>query len=189
MTSAVAGIEGLDPLTFIVTLGGYIPSAFDILYAALAFIGLLFAVTALVRQIQTAKGRGEFMTHHNVMTFVYGAVLAVLGSIIGALGKGIFGDFQNASALLYVARDEHNLSRVAAAAFMSLLQFIGALACAEAIILANRISTNKARPGDTWGAAFIFFFVGGIPLVFIQQTIGLISAFSGINFAKYINQL
>ncbi len=59
-TLGIAGTDSVDPMTFIVTLGGFVPSGFAILQAGCIFLGFLMFVTAGTRQIKTAHGRGAY---------------------------------------------------------------------------------------------------------------------------------
>lgn len=182
------GIERPDPLQFVVTLGGFVPYGFAILYAVSLLIGLLMVVGAWYRQVDTARGRGDYTFAQNLRHAFFGGLLAVLAEIIGAYGKGIFGDFQSASVLLYVGKEEGSLVKAALGAFLYLVQLIGAVACWHAIRLADRLSNGKPLPGESWFGVFWFGF-GGLSLVFIQQTLGLLSAATGFGLARFINNL
>jgi len=182
------GMERPDPLQFVVTLGGFVPYGFSILYAVSLLVGLLMVVNAWYRQVDTAKGRGEYTTAQNIGHAFFGGLLAVLAELIGAYGKGIFGDFESASVLLYVGKSEGSLVKAALGAFMFLLQFIGACACWHAVRLADRLSNGKPIPGESWWGVFWFAFAG-MALVFIQQTLGLLSAATGMGLARFLNNL
>lgn len=186
------GLDGtarVDPVTFIVTLGGFIPSAFSIFNAALFIIGLLMLANAIFRQIDTARGRSEHTAAQNFMHGVFGGALAVTAELIGSYGKGLMGaDFQSASVLMYVGKDESNMAKTAMGAFLYLCQFIGAMACAYALILADRLSTSKPNPGETWASVF-WFAAGGLGLVFVHHTIGILSSITGMRLARFINNL
>lgn len=184
----IAGTDSVDPVTFIVTLGGYVPSAFSILQVVCILVGFLMFINAGFRQISTAQGRGDTTGTQNLLHAIFGAALAVIAELIGGFGKGIFGEFQSASVLLYVAKDQNNLTRAALAAFFSLIQFIGAVACVLSLRQSDRLATGKPYPGETWASVFWFGF-GGLACVFIQQTTGLISALTGLNIARFINAL
>ncbi|WP_139222935.1 hypothetical protein [Paracidovorax wautersii] len=175
-------------MQFIVTLGGFVPAGFTILYALCLLGGLLMVVNAIWRQMDTARGRGDFTGVQNLGHALFGGVLAVSAELIGAYGKGIFGEFQSASVLLYVGQSENNLAKVAMGAFMWILQFIGATAFVHAIRLADRLSTGKPQPGESYYGVFWFGFAG-LALVFIQQTLGLISGVTGMGLARFINNL
>lgn len=182
------GTERVDPVTFIVTLGGFIPSGFVILHGLCMLVGFGMVGNAVLRQMKTARGRGETTGPENIMHALFGGALAVLAELIGAFGKGTFGDFQSASVLLYVSKDESSLARVAMGAFLYLCQFIGAIACFHAVRIADRLATSKPLQGETWVSVWWFAF-GGLALVFIQITLGLFSALTGMQLARFINNL
>lgn len=185
----MAGDDSLDPLTFIVTLGGFVPSAFAILQYVVWLFGLVMISTAILRQQATAKGRNDYTTAQNLMHALFGGLIGVSAELIGSVGKGLFGDFESASVLMYVARDSGgSLSKVSMAAFLAIVQFIGAVACIFSLNTLNRISIGKPRQGDTWASAFWFAF-GGLACVFIQQTIGIVSALTGLPLSRFINNL
>ena len=184
----LAGTQSPDPLTFIVTLGGFVPAAFDILGAVTILGGFLMFVNAGIRQVATANGRGETTSTQNLFHALFGAVFAVTAELIGGFGKGLFGDFQSASVLLYVSANQASLSKTALLAFLSVIQFIGAMAFVFGIRLADRLSTGKPNPGETWASVFWFLF-GGLMCVFIQQTLGLISGIFSPSIARFINTL
>lgn len=185
------GLDGtarVDPVTFIVTIGGFIPSGFVILHGVSMLVGFAMVGNAVMRQMATARGRAETTGAQNLMHAFFGAALAVLAELIGSFGKGVFGDFQSASVLLYVSKDDTSLARVAMGAFLYLCQFIGSIACFHAIRIADRLATYKPQPGETWMSVFWFAF-GGLALVFIQITVGLFSAVTGMQLARFINNL
>lgn len=184
----IAGTDSVDPITFIVTLGGFIPSGFGILYAFCILGGFLMFVNAGFRQIETSSGRGNFTTANNLLHALFGAALAGIAELIGGFGKGVFGDFQSASVLVYVAREQGSFTKVAVASLLLLMQFIGAVACVAALRGADRLSTGQPRQSDSWGSVFWFGF-GGLVCVFIQQSIGLLSAVTGMGLANFINNL
>lgn len=184
----LAGTDGVDAVTFVVTLGGFIPSAFGILQVLCVFVGFLTFVNAGFRQVSTSHGRGEHTSAQNFMHACFGAAMALSAELIGSYGKGIFGDFQSASVLLYAAKDQGSLSKVAMASFLSLVQFIGACACVLSLRISDRLATGKPYPGETWTSVFWYGF-GGLGCVFIQQTVGLISGLTGMNIARFINSL
>ena len=184
----IDGTAGVDPITFLVTLGGLIPSGFVILHGVCILLGFAMVGNAAMRQMKTARGRGETTGAENLMHAFFGAALAVLAELIGSFGKGVFGEFQSASVLLYVSRDDNSLARVAMGAFLYLCQFIGAIACFSALRIADRLATSKPQPGETWMSVFWFTF-GGLSLVFIQVTIGLFSAITGMQLSRFINNL
>lgn len=184
----LAGTDSPDPVTFIVTLGGFVPTAFTILSSFCILAGFLMFVFAGSRQISTAHGRGDTTSMQNLMHACFGAALAVTAELIGGFGKGIFGDFQSASVLLYVAKDQNSMARTSLLAFMSVVQFIGACSVVFSIRVADRLATGKPYPGETWTSVFWFSF-GGLLCVFVQQTLGLLSAITGLNIARFINTL
>lgn len=185
----VDGTATLDPMTFIVTVGGLIPSGFAILNAGCYLLALIMICTALLRQNETAKGRADYTAAQNLMFALWGALLAVTAELIGSYGKGIFGaEFESANVLLYVGKSEGSLAKTAMGAFLFLLQLVGGFSVATAIRVSSRLSTGKPVPGETWWSVF-WFAGGGLALVFIQQTIGLISGLTGMGLAKFINNL
>lgn len=183
-----AGAPEVSPTTFIINLSKFIPGGYSILYYGCLLIGLLICSNAIIRQIDTAKGRGEFKASQNFMHFFFGAGLAVLAEYIGYVGKGVFGEFQDVSVLLYAAQEQASLSRVAVTAFLYLLQFLGSVSIIVGWRQANVLTSGRARPDQTWVGVF-WFFAGGLGLVFIQYTIGLAGAILGIPFADFINNL
>ena len=184
----LAGAPTIDPITFMVTLGGFIPSFYSIFYGLCLLFGFFMLCNAIWRQTATANGRSEHTGLQNLGHALMGACLAVLGQWVGALGQGVFGTFQDASVLLYVARDERNLTKVAIASFLSLVQVIGAIGCFSSLRLSDRLATGKPMQGETWSAAFWFGF-GGLCCVFIQQSIGIFSAMTGLGVSRFINSL
>lgn len=184
----LAGTEGVDPVTFIVTLGGFIPSAFGILQGLCLLCGFLMFAGAGFRQVNTAKGRGDTTPAQNLLHAFFAVAITLSAELIGGFGKGVFGDFQSASVLLYVAKDQNSLPRIALATFLMLVQFIGAVGCIFGLRISDRLATGKPLPGETWTSVFWYVF-GGLCCVFIQQTLGLISAMTGLNVARFINSL
>jgi hypothetical protein len=187
-TFGIAGMGETSPTTFIINLSNFIPGGYSILYYGCVVFGMMVVANAFFRQMQTAKGRGDHSAVENLMHACFGAAFAVIGEWIGYLGKGVFGDFQDVSVLLYVAKESDNLARVAITAFMYMLQFIGACCCVVALRMANTISTGRQRPDATWTSVF-WFTSGGLSLVFIQKTIGVFSAMTGMPLAQFINSV
>lgn len=183
-----AGMPEVSPTTFIINLSKFIPGGYSILYYGCLLVGLLICSSAIMRQMDTAKGRGEFKFSQNVLHFLFGAGLAVLAEYIGYVGKSVFGEFQDVSVLLYAAKEQASMSRIAITAFMYLLQFLGAVSVVIGWRQANVLVSGRPRPDQTWVGVF-WFIAGGLSLVFIQYTIGLAGAILGIPFADFINNL
>ena len=190
--SSNLGIDGtasVDPLTFIVTLAGFIPAGFQILQGLCYLFGMVMLANAFLSQIDTARGRGDKTLGNNLLLAFWGGVIAVTAELIGAYGKGIFStEFESASVLLYVAKGEGNLAKTAVAAFLFLVQLIGACAVVVGIRLSSRLSTGRGRPDESWTGVFFYTF-GGVVLVFIQPAIGIFSAMTGLGIARFINTL
>lgn len=184
----LAGADSLSPTAFIITLGGFVPFGYTILYYGCLLVGLCMVALAFWRQIDTAKGRGETTALQNVGFALFGASLAVIGEIIGWLGKGIFGEYQDGSVLFYAAADDGSLSRVAMAAFLYVLKFIGACMFIAGWRMLIRITTGKHTQSDTGWAVFWHCF-GGLALVFIDITFGILSVLLGFNLSKFVNGL
>lgn len=185
---ALSGGEALSPITFIITLGGFIPYFYVILYYGCILFGLCMVAMAFWRQIDTAKGRGETTALQNVGYAFFGASLAIIGEIIGWLGKGIFGEYQDGSVLFYAAADDGGIARVAMAAFLYVLKFIGACMFIVGWRMLIRLTTGKHTQSDTgWGVFWHCF--GGLCLIFIDITFGIISVLLGFNLSKFVNGL
>ena len=186
-TTGLDGVAPVDPVTFVVTLAGFIPAGFQILDGVCILIGLWMMVTAMMRQIETARGRGDFTGVQNLMHAGFGVGLALLAELIGSFGKGAFGEYQDMSILLYSAKQGGaNFSKIAMISFLLIIQFVGAVACFFSIRVLNRLATNKPYSGDTPASAF-WLFAGGLGCVFIQEIIGLFSSFTGFRLAGFIN--
>ena len=185
----LAGVSStLDPVTFIVRLAGYVPAGFSILYYGCMFVGLMMVANGFIRQTKTANGRGNHTLTENIIHMLFGGLLAVISYYIGSIGKNLYGEFQDASVLMYVAEGQQNLPRTAFAAMLTLIQFIGAIACVVGLRMLNRISTGAAKPSDTPAGVFWFWF-GGLACVFIQYTIGIFSYLMGGKLSGFINSL
>ena len=186
------GLDGqktMDPMTFIVSIAEFVPSFFSILYWVCILIGLLMVGNGFLRQVKTSQGRNDFTFGANLGHMFFGGGLAVIGYMIGGLGKGVFGaEYKDASALLYVAQTQDNLARTAMAAFLVVLQFIGAVACVVGYKQANRLAVGPAKPSDSWPGVFWYCF-GGLALMFIQYSFGILSAITGMNLSGMINSL
>ncbi len=124
----------------------------------------------------------------NLFHAFFGVAIAISADLIGGFGKPLFGEFESASVMLYVSKEQNNLTRAALASFFMLVQLIGAAAFIYGIQISDRLATGKPYPGETWFSVFWFVF-GGLGCVFIQQVTGLISAATGLNMARFINAL
>lgn len=186
-TAGLDGVTSVDPVTFVVTLAGYVPSGFQILDGICILIGFLMVVNAMIRQLATSRGRGDFTGTQNLIHGGFGVVLALLAELIGSFGKGAFGEYQDMSILMYSAKETAaNFSKIAIIAFLSLIQLIGAVACFFSLRVMDRLATNKPYPGETPASAF-WLAAGGLSCMFVQQVIGLFSAFTGFKLAGFIN--
>jgi len=189
VTAGLDGVANVDPVTFVVTLAGFIPSGFAILNGVALLMGFLMMVDAIRRQITTASGRGEYTGTQNLIYAGFGVALALLAELIGSFGKGFFGDYQDMSVLLYSAKaGGASFSRIAMISFLSMIQFVGAVACFFSLRVMNRLATNKPYPGETAASAF-WLAAGGLGCVFIQHTIGFLSVFTGFKLDVFINNL
>lgn len=184
----IGSSNGLNPVTFITNLAELVPVAFDITYYVTLFIALCMLIKCIRDQINTGKGEGNTTFGQNMVYAAFACGLAVLSQYVGTLGKGLYGDFTDGSVLYYATKADGSMARIAMAAFLYVLQFIGALGCIAGWRLWSRVATNRQQQGETYLAAFWYMF-GGLFLVFIHHGIGLISGLVGGSLSKFINSL
>lgn len=184
----MAGMPEVSPTTFIISLTDFIPGFYAILYYGCMLFGLLVMSNAFLRQIDTAKGRGEHTLSQNVLHAFFGAGFALVASFIGYIGKGVFGDFHDVSVILHTAKESASISKIAITSFMYVLQFIGSCCCVIGWRHSNLLATGRANQSLSWTAVF-FYFSGGLSLVFIQKTIGIVSGMFNMGIAEFINSL
>lgn len=176
------------PTTFILNLAKFIPAGFSILYYGCLLVGVLMLATAMFWQIDSAKGRNQNTPFQNLVMAIGGASMALAGEYIGYLGKGIFGEFQDMSVLLYTAQNEQNFAKVALVSFLYFLQLLGGIAFIAGIKMLTRIGSGRKTQSDS-GAGVFWYALGGVALFFNQHTIGIFSMITGMKIANLINSL